>query len=185
MEKQNLEKDITNKRKIDIVAEEMFDGDVEKTLNYLLDNDQCIEQYIDELTKAEANLVLDWVDKNIIETKFGGKEKFQRNIINEMRLKSSLETIKMSEEQVRITEKNPFISLILKHIAILISGIVVVLVAEGVFNEHQILSILPFFIGFEALNLSGGIFKCIKFKKAKKIIAETDKNKICIDENNT
>ena len=176
LKKQNLEKDINNKRKIDILAEEMFDGEVEKTLNYLLDNGECIEQYIDELTKDEANVVLDWVDNNIIETKFGGKEKFQQNIINEMQLTSALKMINMSEEKVRITKKNPFLSQIVKHTIILIIGIIAILVIGVLFKELQIEYILSLFIGIEALALSDNIFKYFKFKKAKKIVANTDKN---------
>ena len=63
-------------RKIDSIAKEKFNGDMSKTLEYLLyEADGDFSPYIDELTQAEAKMVMQFLERDAIKH-YGSEENY-------------------------------------------------------------------------------------------------------------
>ena len=187
MLKRKGKKNPNEKRKIDILAEEKFDGDVLKALQYHFDNNMSIEQYIEELDKEESLFVLNW-SREVVYESAGGKEKFFELAYYDLKVQPCLDAMKMSEEQLRDTQKNPFISKSLKNLTIMLVGtvlltVVAVLLIDNVIGK-TLSCVIPVFTGWFSLMIAGDIMNIFKFKKAKKFIAEMDEKEKTKEVNN-
>lgn len=171
------EKSINKKREIDVLAEEMFDGDVKKTLQYHFDNNMSIEKYVKELNKEEAFFVLDWT-RSVAYKAAGGKEAFFDLAYYDLKVQPCLDAMNATEEEFRRMEKNPFVLKSLKKISILLIATILITVIAVMLKTNFIgkivACILPVFIGAFSLNIAEDIKNIFKFKKAKKYLAEID-----------
>ena len=163
-------------RKIDIIAKEKFNGDTIQTLNYLLENNQSIEQYIDELTKEEAQIVLNWASEKAHE-KFGGRENFERKMIREI----ELDSLNITEEEIKNAKKNPYKAKIFKGFLkmLLIDGGIVslALISSSLGINPEILGLLGATItGMFSLGMANNVMKYFKFKKIKNQIIDENTN---------
>ncbi len=172
------------KREIDILAEEMFDGDVKKTLQYHFDNKLSIEKYIKELNKEESLFVLDWT-RNLCYEHAGSKEKFFELAYFDLKVQPCLDALGASEEQFRQMEKNPFVLKSLKKLSLLLILIILLTVVAVTLKENfigkGIACTIPVFTGVFSLRIAEDIKNIFKFKKAKKYLAEVDAKKEMLD----
>ena len=185
MLKRKRKKNPDEKRKIDILAEEKFDGDVLKTLQNHFDNNMSIEQYVSELNEEESLFVLNWTHSVIVEN-CGGEENAAILIKSEVKLRSCLSVMGMTSDEVRVTDKNPFISKTFKNTTILLVGTAVLSLISIWLKDTSlgegVVVVLPIFTGFLALRLANDIMSIFKFKKAKKLIAIIDEVEVSIPE---
>lgn len=168
-------------RKIDLLAQEKFNGDTLKAIEYLVINKEpTFGEYVQEFTKKEATFAFRalhtyHVDK-IIEEDFGGKEKFADDVVREI----NLQELNLTAEEVKNAEKNPFRAKLGKDVLklALLEGGVVGLSALGGKAGFDATSIG--FLGsigttICSLGMADNIMKYFKFKKMKKQLLEEEK----------
>ena len=156
-------------RKIDILANEKFNGDTIKALDYFLDREQSIEQYIPELNKEESLHVLQWTDKIIKQEYNGDMEKFERDV----KLDIKLASLNLTESEVAQAEKNPYKAKILKSLLVMLlveGGIVGLSLVGGLAALPGLGIASQAVVGILALGMSDNIISYFKFRKAKKMI---------------
>lgn len=166
-------------RKIDVFANEHFDGDIKKALLYLLDKPTIgkLDDFVDELTRDEANFAYLELRKKAI-TYYGGLENYRA----ELRKQSILCSLDTTEEDVRCNSINPFRKPMLKYFLGILASIC--------------LSVLLYFVGplvglsastaaigssllvcIYSLSAAETIIKFFKYRRIKKQIDREYSNK--------
>lgn len=159
-------------RELDIIAREKFNGDIRKTIEFLLLNgaDNNFDKYVDELTYDEAKIVMEIMNSEAI--KHYGSESNFKNEVKKNRLLIELE---LTEEEVKNAKKNPYKAKIFKSslmMLIMESGII----ALSLFGSN--LGITPAMLGVGAsivtglssMTVASNVINYVKFKNASKII---------------
>lgn len=168
-------------RKLDILAQEKFNGDTLKTIEHLIvTKDPEFGAYVQEFTKKEAtyafrSLHTNHVDK-IIEEDFGGKEKFANDVMREM----NLQELNLTAEEVKNAEKNPFRAKLGKDVlklALLEGGVVGLSALGGKagFDANGIGFLGSVGTTLCSLGMADNIMKYFKFRKMKKQLLEEEK----------
>jgi len=160
-------------RKIDVVAQEKFNGDMSKTLEYLLyEADGEFSPYVDELTQEEARMVMEFLQRDAIKH-YGSEEKYYK----EFKKQHILSQLDLTEEDVRHSTVNPFKTILLKRLLAILASI--------------FLSVLLYFVGpiigltKSAVSIGGAIITgicllpaaetIIKFLKYRRVKKQIDK----------
>ena len=159
-------------RKIDVFANEKFNGNIKDALLYLLNSngDYRMDDYVDELSRDEANFVyLALRDKAI--KHYGGLENYR----SELKKQSDLTSLNLTEEEVRTAEVNPYKASLLKSVLKLLimdGGILLLSMMSPVLGiSVSTLGIgASLFSGIYSLTIVENLAKYVKFSKVKKII---------------
>lgn len=162
-------------RKIDIIANEKFSGNVEKTIEYLLYNagENAFDEYIDELTQDEARIAVKFLEKEAVK-QYGGKKEYNAEIKKNRKLYS----LNLTEEEVKNAKINLYKADILKGVFKLLvmeSGVVALsMVGNGVgINPMLIGTIGSTITALASSTLATNIINYVKFKKVQKMVANS------------
>lgn len=155
-------------REIDIIAKEKFDGDIKKTIEYLLLNlgPGEFDKYVRQLNADESKFALTIIKRETVKA-VGGQSNFE--VL--MRNQDIVSELNMSFDEVNNAKKNPYKAKILKSIlgmllvegGILTMGLLGVPVATLGLASAVGISVSSSFI-------TDNIMKYFKFKKLKKAV---------------
>lgn len=155
-------------RKIDRLAQEKFNGDIQETIKYLLHNSQSSEfhEYINEMTEAEASYTLDCIEEHTIE-KVGGIENYKALYKREEQINS----LNMTFEEVRDAKTNPFKKKLIKSLIgmFIIQGLSISLMLLGD-SGPMLGTIVATSSGLWAMAVASNLIDFLKFKKVKKSV---------------
>ncbi|MBR6516460.1 MAG: hypothetical protein IKT40_06345 [Bacilli bacterium] len=169
-------------RKIDEIANEKFNGDINRTLYYLVyEAGEPFDPYIPELTQAEAATVLRFVEDRAIKH-YGSEE----NYYNEYKKRKLLAQLDLTEEEVRNAKKNPYKAKLLKNSLLMLiveGGILALgLAANQMGIAPDILSYAgSIATGLFSMTLAGNLLEYVRFKKTKKMIDVQDQRSMTED----
>lgn len=167
-------------RKLDILANEKFDGNIRKTIDYLLKeqpSDLC--DYTQEMDSYEATYASN-VLYDMAEEEHG--EGYMARLID---LTCSLERLGMTQQELVATEHNPYGAQIKKIILMVSATVVLVGVVLGVLSKTIENTTITTLVGVagavvvstNVLKLSGCIMAYANFSRAKRLVKEMDKYK--------
>lgn len=176
-------------RKLDVLANEKFGGDIEQTLNYLLfnRNGDKIDDYVDEMTPEEARAVLMILRGKVVKG-YGGEENFKMAV----NIDEKLEELKLTKEEVLNAEKNPYKAKLGKSFFKMIiaqGGIVSLMVAANNFGiDISSLGLISSVVtGLLSFDMVQKIEKYVKYNKLKKELLSEPKfdSSIAFSEDNS
>lgn len=155
-------------RKIDKIAQEMFNGDIDKALNYVVNAGGYIDEYISELNKEELNIAY----KHILEyaaKEAGGKDKLWKKYERTI----DMEVLEVTEEELKTAKVNPYKAKLLKSLLILmlVGGVLTGLTIMGSqlnFDTESIGAITGVFSATQSFLIANNIYGYFKFRKLKK-----------------
>ena len=90
-------------RKIDVLAQEKYNGDIKATFYDLVKKGENIDKYVDELNKDESRLLFGLLSDIYCE-EHGG----QKMVENELLRAIKLERLGITEDEVRQSTENPY-----------------------------------------------------------------------------
>lgn len=161
--------------KTDKLAQELFDGDLEKTMNYILDTFETepLNEYILDFRKEQASIFLKVMTNRVVERV---PEDVRRNTVS---MVFDLASLKMEEDDVRNATENPFKKTVLKKTCIILAIAVLtpcLAYLVPVFNESSevVLSFGGLLTTSFALSLAYDLVSFFKFRKVKKTIQQLD-----------
>lgn len=168
--------------KIHKLAVDRFDGNVEEAIAYIFHNHESVEElssYSEEFTAAEASAALQFIDRHI------SQNCSREEIHNAVELAYSLQQVDMTEEEIRETEKNPFIPKMWRSAGLFLLFAVCVGVVVGLgerfLGDVSVVAIVASCLGIASTNfafrVAGDIMTAIHFRKAKRLIAKEDREK--------
>lgn len=170
-------------RKIDEIANEKFNGDMNRTLEYLLyEADGPFTPYVEELTQEEARMVMKFLERDAIKH-YGSEE----NFYDEIDKNGLLRHLDLSEDEVRNATKNPYKAKMLKNalkMLIMEGGIIALGLVGGSFGLTPAVLGMAGSVatGIWSMTLAGNIIDYVRFRKAKKIITAQDQNATLVNE---
>lgn len=156
-------------RKIDVLANEKFNGNTFDALHYLLDSDIKLGEYREELNVEELKYVMNYVTNKVAIKKYGSRENMAKSAIQEIKLKS----LNLTEEEVKNAEKNPYKTKVSKSFLKLLlteGGIVsLALASKSIGIEGPALGAIGSAItAFMSYGVAENIIKYINFRALKK-----------------
>ena len=155
-------------RKIDEIAAQQFGGDTLAVINHYVQNKMCLDDFVDDFTKEEAehafSLLVDAVADN-----YGGMDSLQTIVIFD----NHLEELGVSEETVETASINPFKKGTINALIKLLLSIFVPLALYAIIrqftdNTSWIFAVQTCLIGVFSINLATALLKLLKFRKLKK-----------------
>ena len=173
--KEKISKRNTPLRKIDILSNEMFDGNMENAIRYVMKNLEGDEQYeyVKEFNNNEAAFA-----SNVLY--YMAVEKHGEKVVNQtVKAEIDLQFLEMTEDQIRNAKENPFC----KDLKKAILKLLVVVLASGIMLGVSEFADESFSIIFKLLGgifgvigitstageVTGSTMKCLKYRKLKKI----------------
>lgn len=158
-------------RKIDIIANEKFNGNTIEALHYLLDSDIKLGEYREELNVEELKYVMNYVTNKVAIKKYGNRENLAKAAVQEIKLKS----LNLTEEEVRNAKKNPYKAKMSKSFLKLLlteGGIVsLALAGKNLGIEGPTLGVIGSALtAFMSYGVAENIIKYLKFRSLKKNI---------------
>lgn len=166
-------------RKIDIEAQNNFNGDTIKLIRYYTENQKSLEEFVPELNSKEALELTKIAFEKGNETY--GHDNFEKMLIKDMKLVN----LNLTEEEVRSAEVNPYKAKIFKGFLklLLIEGGILSMVFLGKnigFDTYSLGILSQIATGVVSITIAENILKYFKFKNIKKYI---EKNKDVFDNN--
>ncbi|MBE6956573.1 MAG: hypothetical protein E7450_03880 [Ruminococcaceae bacterium] len=161
-------------REIDVLANEMFDGDMTKTVRYIMKElpPERVEQYTKEMNSTEAAYALNVLYDTAVE------EHGEGHVKRTISLNWLLEQLNMTQEELETTKKNPYGVKVGKALLTVLAAVVVVGVALGLnarFFENETIKSLAaaggsIVVTMKAMGLAGEIMLYIQFARAKRML---------------
>lgn len=155
-------------RELDKIANEYYDGDTLKAIKGFFENQQCIDSYVSEFTKEEAEYAYCLIMDDMAE-KNGGRKQLGKKFAREIQLQQ----MNLTEEEILNAKKNPYKSNLLKSFLKLLlieGGVISVALAGNKINiDSSTLGILASTLTtMVSMDLANSILAYSKFKKIKK-----------------
>ncbi len=162
-------------RKIEILANEKYNGDTFKAIEDLIINkDPDFGSYINEFTKKEAvhsfRCLHTYHADKIIEEEFGGKEAFANATMYE----TKLQELELTKSEFEAMKENPYKKKLIKSLIILLIGIGLILGVVTLLNTKlkafaDALYLAVYVVGLYLLyDIAINLVGYFKFKSAKK-----------------
>ena len=154
-------------RKIDIYAQENFNGNIEQAIEHLLcgehgDTKYIFDQYVDELTLEESKFAMKIIHRQTVNSL--GEKQFN----DEVHKLNVLQQLNLTEEEVKNAPVNPYKSTLLKSVfkLLVMNGGVISLAVAGI--APQILGLAaPLVMGLSSMTVATNLVNYFKFKKIK------------------
>ena len=155
-------------RKLDEIANEKFNGNVQETIKYLMLNSgpQGFDPYVDELTQEEASFVVDLLHSEAIQI-YGSEKRYKEEIVKN----TALTTFGVTEEEVLKAPKNPYKASVLKNFLkmFLAEGGILALGAAGL--NPEILGLAGSVVtGLCAMTIASDMVNYFKYKKMVNLV---------------
>ena len=155
--------------KTDLLAQERFDGDLRKTIDYILHNfdKEKLNEYVYDFNKEQAVIFIDIYTKEAVSL-------MTPEEINELVVGDYEQScIGMSEDEIVSALVNPFGQRIKKRLGLLAAAIlgpyaVALLLPDNVFSTTSATFFVGIFTAIIAITMARDILNYFKFRKLKK-----------------
>ncbi len=161
---QKINNQVIKMREIEKLANEKFDGDIEKAIDYAYRNwgstiNDRMNKIYSEFTKEELQIACK-VIRNLAIERSGKKavESFEKSI-------GYMKLLNMSDEEIINAPDNPYIKPCALSVALLVIAIVF-----GVFTNNK--TIAEILIAVSSVSLVPNLIKCFQFNRAKKLLTK-------------
>ena len=161
-------------RKVDILCEEKFNGNIEQTIDYIMRNYKGTElnEYVKDFTPGEITFARNILYKVAVER--NGVKKV-RQVLSE---ESDLAILKLTKEEIVASEKNPYVAKLGKSLLKLLianTGVIALMLLiqngnlESAKNIVETLAIggTTIYSSLLAMDVGMDLLKYFKFKKLK------------------
>ena len=155
-------------RKIDEIAAQQFDGDTLAVINHYVQNKMCLDDFVDDFTKEEAEYTFS-VLVEIAAEDYGGSNNLQDCVLFDMKL----QRLGISEEEMENAVANPFKKDTLKALirlllSIFIPTVVYAIIRQFTDDTSWIFAVQTCLIGVFSINLATALLNLLRFRKLKK-----------------